>query len=124
MLAPGTALELKRKKCGLTQQEVADIVGISRNTLAAYESGKAKIQLSVFIRLADLYKCDVYDIFGVHAENMEYDIPVIELAYAHARYRVNENRKIDDLAGIQASEAYYDMKYKEYCEEAEKQTYR
>ena len=103
---------------------MTDYLGLSKNTLAAYESGKSPILLSVFIRLADLYKCDVYDIFGVHADNIEYDIPIIELAYAHARYKINEERKTNKMIGIQASEEYYEMKYKEYCDEAEKQMQR
>ena len=31
-----------REKCGLTQEELAEIVGVSPDTIKRYESGKAK----------------------------------------------------------------------------------
>ena len=79
MKTPGTALEMKRRENNMTQEEVAKYLGISRNTLAAYESGKQKIPLTVFIYLADLYKCDVYEILSVHANDVEYDTDETEL---------------------------------------------
>ena len=69
MKTPGTALEMKRRENNMTQEEVAKYLGISRNTLAAYESGKQKIPLTVFIYLADLYKCHVY--FNAGGESVE-----------------------------------------------------
>lgn len=66
MTNPGLKLKLKRKECGLTQQEVADYLKISRNTLSVYESGKTDIPLTVFIRISKLYGCDIDEIYGTH----------------------------------------------------------
>lgn len=115
----GTKLEIIRRERKMKQQEVADYLGISRNTLAAYESGKSKIPLSVFIRLADLYKCDVFDVFGVHAPNIEFDIPEIELIKAQAKYKVlAEKEKDDAFKKDYLSNEYYEMRYKIHFKEA------
>lgn len=115
----GTKLEIIRREKKLTQQEVADYLGISRNTLTAYESGKSKIPLSVFIRLADLYKCDVFEVFSVHAQNIEFDVPEIEIIKAQAKYKVlAEKQKDDAFEKNYFSKEYYAMRYKEYLKEA------
>ncbi|MBQ3124481.1 MAG: helix-turn-helix transcriptional regulator [Clostridia bacterium] len=118
MTSSGTKLELLRREAGMTQEEVAEYLGISRNTLAAYESGKSKIPLSVFIRLADLYKCDVFDVLGVHAPQIEFDIPEIELVKAHAKYKVMQERRKDDAyAKSYLPDKYYVERYKTYLKE-------
>ncbi len=111
MLTPGTALEMKRHENNMTQEEVAKYLGISRNTLAAYESGKQKVPLTVFIYLADLYNCDVYDIFSVHASDVEFDTDEKELIKAHARYKVREAKEIDETLNIPRTEDYYKLIY-------------
>lgn len=117
--SPGTRLELLRREKGMTQEEVAEYLSISRNTLAAYESGKSKIPLSVFIRLADLYKYDVFDVLGVHAPDIEFDIPEIELVKAHAKHKVmQEKRKDDAFQKSYLPDKYYADRYKVYLKEA------
>lgn len=111
MKTPGTALEMKRRENNMTQEEVAKYLGISRNTLAAYESGKQKIPLTVFIYLADLYKCDVYEILSVHANDVEYDTDETELIKAHARYKVKESKEVDKELNITRTEDYYKLIY-------------
>lgn len=62
----GLKLKLNREKMGLTQEEVADKIGISRKSLSNYENEITPIPLTVFIRLAELYQFDVFEILGVH----------------------------------------------------------
>ena len=115
----GTKLEMLRREKNMTQKEVADYLGVSRNTLAAYESGKSKIPLSVFIRLTDLYKCNVFDVLGVYAPNIEFDVPAEELVKAQAKYKVLEEKAKDDLFSKDGfSESYYAHRYKIHFEEA------
>lgn len=119
MIKSGTKLEMLRRENKMTQEAVAEYLGISRNTLAAYESGKSKIPLSVFIRLADLYKCNVFDVLGVYAPYIEFDIPEIELVKAQAKYRVMEEKRKDDAYGKDyLSDAYYADRYKQYLKAA------
>lgn len=48
-------LKAARKAKGLTQSEVAKIIGISQNGYSYWENGKAKIDQQQLIKLAELY---------------------------------------------------------------------
>ena len=45
-----------RKQNGFTQEQLAEIVGCSREHLARVENGKLNTGLDLFIRLATVYK--------------------------------------------------------------------
>ena len=58
-------LKIVRKKCGLTQEELASESGVSLNTIRAYERRSKdinKAQLNIILRLCDALKCNVGDI--------------------------------------------------------------
>lgn len=54
------ALNLKneRKKANLSQEEVAEIIGVTRETIISYEKGR-KISASLIAELSKLYQCPV-----------------------------------------------------------------
>ena len=113
----GERLTLYRKRSGLKLEEAASALGISRNTLSAYESGKSKTPLSVFIKLTKLYNCDVFDIYSVHTavDMLSIDVSVYELFKAHARYIINceiANDKEHLLSRM--PEEYYEKRYRDY----------
>lgn len=59
-----SCLKLLRKKCGLTQAELANESGVSINTIRAYERKSKdlnKAQFDIVVRLAKVLKCDVTD---------------------------------------------------------------
>ena len=62
----GYKLALFRKRAGLKQAEAADMLGISRSTLSLYENDKEQLPVSIFVKMADLYDFDVYDVLGVN----------------------------------------------------------
>jgi len=45
-----------RKERGLTQQQLADHLGIERSTYAYYESGRTKLNIDVVVKLAQFYQ--------------------------------------------------------------------
>ena len=54
-----------RKQCGLTQEMLANVSGVSINTIRAYERKSKdldKAQLDIVIRLARALKCEITDI--------------------------------------------------------------
>ena len=55
----GENLKKLRKKQGLSQQNVADFLFISRSTYTKYEIGAAFTPIPVLIKLAVLYETDV-----------------------------------------------------------------
>lgn len=53
-----------RKACGMSQKEVADILGINRSTIASYETGNSEPDIDTYIRLCKIYKADYVDILN------------------------------------------------------------
>lgn len=47
---------------GLTQEEVANRVGLTRQAISSYESGRTQPDLSMLIKLAEVYQADISDI--------------------------------------------------------------
>lgn len=53
---PYEMLQVLRQTAGLTQEEVAERIGIERATYARYESGARKISAQALLRLAHFYE--------------------------------------------------------------------
>ncbi len=55
-------LRSARINCGLTQEQVAQQVGISRQALSYYESGRSQPDLDMLMSLCKVYNTDINDI--------------------------------------------------------------
>ena len=53
-----------RKERRLTQQQVADYLGVDRSTYAYYESGRTKINIDILIRLAHFFQVSLAMLVG------------------------------------------------------------
>ncbi len=53
-----------RKNKGLKQQELAEILGIKRNTYSDWENGKTEPSFENLIKLADLLEVSIDWLFG------------------------------------------------------------
>lgn len=113
----GLKLKLCREKMGFTQEEVAKRVGINRGTLSNYENNVTPVPITVFVQLAEIYKCDVFDIMGVHEgnkkEQIKSDADPYYLIKAHARYLVTNEKKANEMFGNEYSEEYYNSRFRE-----------
>lgn len=49
-------LFILRQKAGMTQEEIAEIIGVERATYARYESGDRKISAIALLKLAHFYE--------------------------------------------------------------------
>ena len=52
-----------RDASGYTQENVADFLGVGRSAYANYEAGEREIPLAAMERLADLYGCELLDLY-------------------------------------------------------------
>ena len=52
-----------RKLRGLSQEELARIVGVERSTVSKWETGEAKPRADLFVKLAKTLHCKVDDLF-------------------------------------------------------------
>ena len=73
----GTKLRQSREKIHLSQQQVADFLGIAQNTYSLWESDKTTFRVEYLPKLAELFKVDILDL-------IPQDIPI-----------KNVNRNID-----------------------------
>lgn len=58
--------EFRSKAKGMTQQSLADAVGVTRQTIVAMETGTYTPSLALAIRIARVFECDVEDIFELN----------------------------------------------------------
>lgn len=49
-------IKLARIKAGYTQQEVADILKVAKNTVSRWETGDRALTVENLVKLAELYK--------------------------------------------------------------------
>jgi len=54
----------QREKCGLTQEDVAAALNVSRRKVIDWEKNPGKIKAIVFADLAKLYLCNITDFFA------------------------------------------------------------
>ncbi len=56
-------LKVRRAKHDLTQEDLADAVDVSRQTIGAIEGGRYNPNLELAFRLAEHFDCSIEDIF-------------------------------------------------------------
>lgn len=66
-------LEQLRNQAGLTQQELADRVNVSRQTIISLENGRYNPSIVLAFRLARLFNLPIESIF-IYEEEQENDI--------------------------------------------------
>lgn len=96
-------LRILRKSFRLTQQEVADILGVDRSTYTFYEAGKSTPTKENIIKLCDIYNVTVGYLLGV-----EKNCP--ELKVANRSDRIDEGT--DGLSEISRNEKFLIMAYR------------
>lgn len=56
-------LKIFRNQNGLSQQQVADVLGVNRSTYCGYELGRRDVDVDTIIKLADFYKVPIEKFF-------------------------------------------------------------
>lgn len=59
------SVEKERQKAGLTQVELAEKVGVTRQTIIAIEKGDYTPSVALALRLAKVFKLSVEDLFAL-----------------------------------------------------------
>lgn len=57
-------LKVLRKKKGLTQQQIADEIGVNRGSYSNWEKGKREPSFKNLVKLADLLEVSLDSLFG------------------------------------------------------------
>ena len=73
-----TTLKSIRIERGMTQEQVADKIGLTRQAISAYESGKRQPGLDILISLAEFYNVEIEEIlYGTKKQNNDRIIKII-----------------------------------------------
>jgi putative transcriptional regulator len=59
------SIKIYREKSGITQEQLADAVGVSRQTIIAIEKGNYEPSLGLAFKLAKLFKLKIEDLFSI-----------------------------------------------------------
>lgn len=59
----GKSIYNHRRKKGITQEEMAKLLGVSRTTLSFYENGIKKISLAQLYKIAEILGLNIQDLF-------------------------------------------------------------
>lgn len=67
---------LARKRLGLTQTQLASIIGVDQSTVALWESGKTKPRVSLLPKVAEILQVSVDDLLSCdkNASQRETDV--------------------------------------------------
>ena len=88
----GERIKEQRKKCGLSQEKVAELVGVSRQAVTKWEAEQSAPSTENLFRLAEIFGTTV-DIL-LASEEEEKSSPAEQIYYL---YKMEEAKKADDL---------------------------
>lgn len=54
----------ERVRIGMSQQDLADELGVSRDSVKGWESGDTAIRSSMLVRMADIFSCSLDYLMG------------------------------------------------------------
>lgn len=72
-------LKAARKECKMTQQQVADLLGIDRSAYAYYELGVSNPSLENLVTLSSVFKTDIEWFLGIERDKENWNAPENEL---------------------------------------------
>lgn len=81
-----------REEKGYTQQEVADAIHISQNTLSNIETGKTKVDVTLLYKFAEFYKKEPYELLNNNGLTMNFNEKV-ENGYINYIQTLNADNK-------------------------------
>ena len=87
----GANIKAFREKHGLTQENIADYLDVSREMISYYEQGNRNTPTATITKLANLFGIDEYNLFEPDAEQASANIAL--------SFRIDEFNK-DDLESV------------------------
>ncbi len=82
-------LKQTRMRLGLSQQDLATMAGVSRQTIGGVESGQSALSITVALRLANALGCQVEDLFWLEQEASTLDAVPVQAMPPDASVRVS-----------------------------------
>ena len=90
----GRLLQELRKEKGLTQEQLAERMGVARRTVSRWETGSNMPDLDILMELADLYAVDLRDILSGERKSERMDREMKETVLQVADYSNEEKTRL------------------------------
>lgn len=90
----GNFLKELRKEKNITQEQFAEIIGVSGRTVSRWETGSNMPDLDVLIQIADYYEVDIRELFDGERKNEKMNKDLEDTVLKVADYSNNEKEKI------------------------------
>ena len=90
----GTFLQTLRKEKGLTQEQLAEQIGVARRTVSRWETGSNMPDLDVLIELSDFYEVDLREILNGERRSERMDQELKETVLQVADYSRQDKTKL------------------------------
>ena len=119
MTSEAGKLRFYRIREGLTIEQAAKELGISRQTLTKYEENQIPIPITLFIKMVSLYKIDSMSLFGVEdisSSDFEFDISPYYLIKLYAHQHI-KGEIINEQSFAKTDTAYFVERYKKLVKE-------
>ena len=90
----GKLLQALRKEKGLTQEQLAEQVGVSRRTVSRWETGSNVPDLDILIELSDYYSVDLREILSGERKSEQMNEELKETVLQVADYSNDEKARL------------------------------
>ncbi len=90
----GTFLQELRKEKGLTQEQLAEQLGVARRTVSRWETGANMPDLDILVELSDLYAVDLREILNGEREQERMNEELKETVLQVADYSSEEKARL------------------------------
>lgn len=94
MIKTGSFLQELRKEKGLTQEQLAEQLGVARRTVSRWETGNNMPDLDILVELADLYSVDLREILSGERKNEQMNEELKETVLQVADYTSEEKVRL------------------------------
>lgn len=110
MMTLGQHLALFRKKFGYKQNQVADAIGISRQSMSSYENDKFVPDIYTIIKIADFYGVSLDSLVGRYRPNTDRRLTTLTRKQVEGMLYC-ANKVMDDWAKLEKSLREMQLQY-------------
>ena len=94
LIKVGAFLQTLRKEKGLTQEQLAEQVGVARRTVSRWETGSNMPDLDILLELADFYSVDLREILDGERKSEQMNEELKETVLQVADYSNEEKARL------------------------------
>lgn len=96
----GTFLKQLRNEKGITQEQLAEILGVSGRTVSRWETGSNLPDLSILVQISEYYDVEIKEILNGERESGQMDHELKETLLKVADYHELERQKAERIGNL------------------------